>query len=91
MSSSMPNTVLMKVLRKFDKDSEVKINKTPRGTYRVPKDGYYWSFSGLIEGVESKLKLDRRADGKYVLVRTTTQVVEEIVHRHIKSTEEEQL
>lgn len=50
MSLTMPTEAIIKVLKKFDKDSEVKINKTPRGTYRNQKSGYYWSFSGKING-----------------------------------------
>lgn len=69
-------TVVKKVLEKFDPSCEVKINKTPlhSGNY-----GYYWSFRGKVNGVDTSLKLSKLAEGKYSLLSTVTKTVEEII------------
>lgn len=89
MSIAMPVDVIQKVLKKFDKGSDVKINKYVLRYNKGP--GYKWSFYGTINGEEARLSLTKNRDGSYSLKKTETKVVEEFMHRNIKTVTEEKL
>lgn len=72
MSATMKANILMKVLKKFDADAEVKINKIPNRD-----GGYHWTFSGVLDGSEKRFKLTRYPN-RYVLKTVITQDIEEI-------------
>jgi len=82
MSVTMQSTVLIKVLSKFDKNGEVKMNKIAAGSYNRPGSGYGsydWTFYGPIKGVDTRLKLVRISESEYNLVKSVTQEVQEVI------------
>ena len=89
MSNSMPTDVIIKIVKKFDEGTELKINKYAM-TYRQG-NGYKWSFIGTIGGQEARLTLYKDGEGKYVLKKVETKVVEEFMQRNIKIETEETL
>lgn len=89
MSTSMPANVLIKVLKKFDKDAEVRIGKSASG-YGSGID-YTWNLRGQVDGHETLLKLQKSHSGRFTLRRIETQIVEEIVQREKKTETQEDL
>ncbi len=89
MSTSMPANVIIKVLKKFDKDADVRIGKSANG-YGSGIE-YTWNFRGQVDGHETLLKLQKSHSGRFTLKRIETQIVEEIVQREKKTETEENI
>lgn len=89
MSNSMPVEVISKVLNKFDKGTELKINK-----YQLSYNkggGYKWSFIGTINGQDARLSLTKGRDGQYSLTKVETRIVEEFLQKNLKIETTEEL
>ena len=75
----MKKNIIQKVLDRFDDDAEVKINKVPKEYCKDGGDGYFWTFSGDIDGRDCRLKLSHEPDGRYILKTTHTTQIEEVI------------
>lgn len=89
MSNSMPVEIIAKVIKKFDKGSELKINKYQMGYGR--SGNYKWSFIGTIGGQDARLTLLKGKDGQYSLTKVETKIVEEFLQKNVKIETTEEL